>query len=348
MIDLKTLSRGEIGDLFQKMGLPEFRVSQLIHWMYEKNAASIDDITEFSKPLRETLKGFSYIGSVKILKKTTSPDGTIKLLFGLEDGLSVEGVLIPDEYRLTLCVSSQVGCAMGCRFCLTATMGLVRNLRADEIAGQITAVRRELQAQGGISGGEITNIVFMGMGEPLRNFDGVVRGIHILTEFMGISKRRITLSTAGVVPELQRLYREIPEVNLAVSLNATTDETRSALMPVNNKYNIGALLRACGRLPISSRRRITFGYVLLKGINDTPADARRLIALLKGLSAKVNLIPFNTYDAAKFEPPDEQTVLEFQQILIDRHVTAFIRKSMGREIYAACGQLKTCHETASP
>ncbi|WP_306688526.1 23S rRNA (adenine(2503)-C(2))-methyltransferase RlmN [Candidatus Magnetominusculus xianensis] len=341
-MDLKTLSRAEIGELFQKMGLPAFRVSQLIHWMYERNAVSIDDITEFSKPLREKLKGFSYIGGVKIIKKTDSPDGTIKLLFGLEDGLSVEGVLIPDEYRLTLCVSSQVGCAMGCRFCLTATMGFIRNLRADEIAGQVTAVRRELNAN---ANSEITNIVFMGMGEPLKNFNEVVKGINILTDYMGISKRRITLSTAGVVPELQKLYKEIPEVNLAVSLNATTDETRSALMPVNNKYNIGALLRACGRLPISPRRRITFGYVLIKGVNDTQADARRLIALLKGLSAKVNLIPFNEYDTAKFEPPDEKTVLEFQQILVDRHVTAFIRKSKGRGIYAACGQLKTCHET---
>lgn len=322
-----------------------------MHWMYEKNAASIDEITEFSKPLRDKLKGFSYIGGLKILKKTASPDATIKLLFGLEDSLSVEGVLIPDEYRLTLCVSSQVGCAMGCRFCLTATMGLVRNLRADEIAGQVMAVRRELQAtdaidNGAINGREITNIVFMGMGEPLKNFDGVVRGIHILTDYMGISKRRITLSTAGVVPQLQKLYKEIPEVNLAVSLNATTDATRSALMPVNNKYDIGALLRACGRLPISPRRRITFGYVLLKGINDTPADARRLVAMLKGLSAKVNLIPFNHYETAKYEPPDDKTVLEFQQILVDRHVTAFVRKSMGREICAACGQLRTCHPHA--
>ncbi|MCG6553515.1 MAG: 23S rRNA (adenine(2503)-C(2))-methyltransferase RlmN [Candidatus Magnetominusculus sp. LBB02] len=325
--------------MFQKMGLPQFRTVQLMHWMYERDAADIDEITEFSKPLREKLKGFSYIGGLKILKKTASSDGTTKMLFGLEDGLSVEGVLIPDEHRLTLCISSQVGCAMGCRFCLTATMGMMRNLRADEIAGQVMAVRRELRGKD-----EITNIVFMGMGEPLKNFNELVKGIHILTDYMGISKRRITLSTAGIVPELQKLFREIPEVNLAVSLNATKDETRSSLMPINDKYNIGALLRACGRLPISPRRRITFGYVLLKGINDSTADARRLIVLLKGLSAKVNLIPFNQYDGAKYEPPDDKTVLEFQQILVDRHVTAFIRKSMGREISAACGQLRTSHE----
>jgi 23S rRNA (adenine2503-C2)-methyltransferase len=309
--------------------------------MYEKNVESIDDITVFSRPLRETLKGFSYIGGLKVLRKTASLDGTTKMLFGLGDGLSVEGVLIPDEYRLTLCISSQVGCAMGCRFCLTASMGLIRNLTADEIAGQVMAVRRELKGQG-----EITNIVFMGMGEPLRNFDEVVKGIHILTEHMGISKRRITLSTAGIVPEMQRLFSKIPEVNLAVSLNAVTDETRSELMPVNNKYSIETLLRACGRLPISPRRRLTIGYVLLKGVNDTPADARRLIALLKGMRAKVNLIPFNEYDSARYEAPDEKTVLDFQRILVERHITAFIRKSKGREILAACGQLKTCHETA--
>jgi 23S rRNA (adenine2503-C2)-methyltransferase len=218
-------------------------------------------------------------------------------------------------------------------------MGLTRNLRADEIAGQVTAVRRELQGQA-----EITNIVMMGMGEPLKNFGEVTKAIQIITQHMGISKRRITLSTAGVVPEMQRLYREIPEVNLAISLNATTDETRSMLMPINNKYNIDTLLRACHRLPISPRRRLTIAYVLLKGINDTPEDARRLIAMLKGLKAKVNLIPFNEYEGVRYEAPGEKAAIEFQQILIARHITAFIRKSKGLEIQAACGQLKTVHE----
>ncbi len=303
--------------------------------MYVKKSISIDDITEFSLPLRETLKGSAFISNPRIIKRLDSHDGTRKYLFALQDGLTIESVLIADNDRLTLCVSCQVGCAMGCKFCLTASLGFKRNLKAHEICDQILSVSRDIEPQQ-----KITNIVMMGMGEPLNNYDEVTRAIRIMTELMGISKRRITLSTSGLVPELERLYRDGFAVNPAVSLNATSETVRDLIMPVNKKYNLKALLSACRGLPIPPRRRITFEYVMLKGVNDSSDDAVRLIKLLKGIRAKVNLIPFNEYEGSVFKRPDDSSVLEFQEIVARGNISVFIRKSKGRDILAACGQLK--------
>jgi 23S rRNA (adenine2503-C2)-methyltransferase len=242
--------------------------------------------------------------------------------------------LIPDEDRLTLCISSQVGCAMRCGFCLTGGMGLVRNLRAHEIVDQVISVNRI------IAPARITNLVFMGMGEPLANFDEVVEALWRITGLMGISKRRITLSTSGLVPKMRELAERAPEVNLAVSLNAATDEVRSRIMPINRTYPLKELLDACRRYPLRPRRRITFEYVLIRGMNDSTGDAKRLVKLLSGIPCKVNLIPFNPGEENTMQRPSEEKVLAFQRVLTDSHMTALIRESRGQDILAACGQLR--------
>ncbi|MBF0566210.1 MAG: 23S rRNA (adenine(2503)-C(2))-methyltransferase RlmN [Nitrospirae bacterium] len=377
IVNLKALTKEELRDLFESLSLPEFRDRQLLKWIYEKRCTSISDITEFSKPLRQRLEAIAYIGNLDLTRKLLSADGTAKYLFRLEDGDSIESVLIPEAPqapqeselasgslpqagrmtnprqptklpqepnesqappragRLTLCISSQAGCRMGCRFCLTGATGFRRNLGSFEIIDQVLSVERDVYP-----GRHVTNVVIMGMGEPLDNFREVVRALWILTEQTGISKRRITLSTSGLVPEMARLFKEAPEVNLAISLNGTTNEQRQRVMPVNARYPIETLLSACRKLPLSPRRRITFEYVMLRGINDSMEDAVRLCALIKGIPSKVNLIPFNDYAGSVFKRPDDQNVLRFQEILTSRHVTAFIRKSMGADILAACGQLR--------
>ncbi len=337
MINLKALSRQELESFIQEESLPRFRVAQLIHWIYRKKAGDIDEITEFSKSSRATLKEVAYISNLILLKKQLSSDGTVKYLFELDDRKRIESVLISDEKRLTLCISSQVGCAMGCKFCLTGTMGLKRNLTAHEIVDQIIAVSREIDPE------KLTNIVFMGMGEPLMNFNEMVQALWRITDFMGFSKRRITLSTCGIAPKIVELYQKAPEVNLAVSLNATVDVERSEIMPVNKKYPLSLVLATCRKIPLSPRRRITFEYVMLKGINDTDEDARRLSKLLRGIPSKVNLIPFNDYKGTTFHSPDEKSILTFQKILTNKKITAMIRKSKGDDILAACGQLSNSH-----
>ena len=333
-INLKALSKQELESFIKESGLPAFRTKQLLHWIYEKHARSISDISELSKDLREKLAEKAYISNLELLDKRISGDGTEKFLFGLEDGESIESVLISDEDRLTLCISSQVGCAMGCRFCLTGTMGLKRNLRPHEIVDQVISANRMIGPR------KITNIVFMGMGEPLANFDNVVKALRRITGLMKISPRRITLSTSGIAPKIPELAVEAPKVKLAVSLNATTDMVRDYIMPVNRTWPLKTLMDACRKVPLPARGRITFEYVLLKEVNDTPEDAKRLIRHLKGIPSKVNLIPFNPYTGSDFEQPDERSVLEFQSILLNAHITAIIRKSKGQDISAACGQLK--------
>ncbi|MDI6729128.1 MAG: 23S rRNA (adenine(2503)-C(2))-methyltransferase RlmN [Thermodesulfovibrionales bacterium] len=333
-IDLKALSKQELESFIKELGLPSFRAKQILHWIYEKHARSIQEITELSKDLREKLSESAYISNLELLGRQVSEDGTEKFLFGLEDAETIESVLIPDEDRLTLCISSQVGCAMDCRFCLTGKLGLKRNLKSHEIVDQIISVSKTIKPR------QITNIVLMGMGEPLANFDNVVDALWRITEFMKISPRRITLSTSGIVPKILELPKKAPAVNLAISLNATTDEVRDYIMPINKTYPLKELLNACRKFPLSPRRRITFEYVMLKNVNDTPEDAKRLINLLKGIPSKVNLIPFNPYEGSKFERPEDARVLDFQEILIKGHITALIRKSKGQDILAACGQLK--------
>ncbi|MDI6801189.1 MAG: 23S rRNA (adenine(2503)-C(2))-methyltransferase RlmN [Thermodesulfovibrionales bacterium] len=332
--NLKSLSKKEIEAFITNAGLPVFRAKQIMHWIYERHALSINEITELSKDLRERLSETAYISSLKLLDRQISKDGTEKFLFGLEDGETIESVLIPDEDRLTLCISSQVGCAMCCKFCLTGKMGLKRNLQAHEIIDQIISVIRSIKPR------QLTNIVLMGMGEPLANFDNVIEALWRIVRFMKISPRRITLSTSGIVPKMLELPKKAPMVNLAISLNATTDEARDYIMPVNKAYPIKALLDACHRFPLPPRRRITFEYVMLKGFNDSDEDAKRLISLLKGIPSKVNLIPFNPYEGSEFKTPDDKRILKFQDILIKGNITALIRKSKGQDILAACGQLK--------
>ncbi|TAN40454.1 MAG: 23S rRNA (adenine(2503)-C(2))-methyltransferase RlmN, partial [Nitrospirae bacterium] len=280
----------------------------------------------------------AYVGSLKPAKRVQSADGTEKYLFELHDGETIESVLIPGEDRLTLCISSQVGCAMGCTFCLTGSLGLVRNLEVYEIIDQVLAVNRMIGPSR-----KVTNIVLMGMGEPLANLDNVAEALWRFTTLLGISKRRITLSTSGLVPKIGLLPVKAPEVNLAVSLNAATDSVRDSIMPVNKKYPIRTLLEACRRFPLSPGRRITFEYVLIGGLNDSPEDARRLAGLMKGLRGKINLIPLNPHPATGMKRPTEETVLAFENILVRQGLTVMIRDSKGQDILAACGQLKASH-----
>jgi 23S rRNA (adenine2503-C2)-methyltransferase len=333
-IDLKALREEELSMFCQDIGLEPYRARQLLHWIYEKGATAIDEITVFSKALREELSRRAYISNLKLLNRQVSSDGTEKFLFGLEDGERIESVLIPDKERLTLCVSSQVGCALGCRFCLTGRVGFKRNLKAHEIVDQLLSVQRIVRPR------RITNIVVMGMGEPLLNLDNVAEALWRITKLVGISRRRITLSTAGVVPGLRALAGKAPRVKLAISLNATTNETRSAIMPINKRYPLEELLQACRGYPLEPRQRITFEYVLLKGINDTVQDAMRLIRLLSGIPSKVNLIPFNPHKGSEFEPPDEKTIQRFISILESSPITVTLRKGRGRDISGACGQLR--------
>lgn len=333
-IDLKSLPKAGVYHFAAEHGLPKYRADQLLHWIYERYVLSLQEITEFSKALRSELAQAAYISNLGLADRQRSKDGTEKFLFSLEDGQAIESVLIPDKDRLTLCISSQVGCAMGCGFCLTGIAGLVRNLKAHEIIDQIISVNRLIAPR------RITNIVLMGMGEPLANFDEVVEALWRITGLMGISKRRITLSTSGIVPRMLELPAKAPDVNLAISLNATTDEVRSGIMPINRTYPIKELLDACRRYPLKPRGRITFEYVLIGGVNDTQADAKRLVKLLKGIPCKVNLIPYNPHDQSNMKRPSEETVLEFQKVVADGNMTVLIRESKGQDILAACGQLR--------
>ncbi|OGW57159.1 MAG: 23S rRNA (adenine(2503)-C(2))-methyltransferase [Nitrospirae bacterium RBG_16_43_8] len=341
-INLKALSKTAMEEFVKEQGLPDYRAKQILHWIYEKKAESIEDITEFSRGLRKKLSDIAYISNLELLKRQASEDGTEKFLFGVEDAESIESVLIPDEDHHTLCISSQSGCAMSCGFCLTGGIGFKRNLKAYEIIDQIIAVMRvkskELKVKS--STNPVTNIVFMGMGEPLLNLDEVVEALHRITGFMGFSKRRITLSTCGIAPEIAELYRRAPHVNLAVSLNAATDDVRNRLMPINKKYPIRVLLEACRKIHLSPRDRITFEYVMIDGMNDSLAEAMKLVTLLRGIPSKVNLIPFNPFAGSRFKRPSDERVLAFQETLVSGKIYTFIRKSKGQDILAACGQLK--------
>jgi 23S rRNA (adenine2503-C2)-methyltransferase len=351
--NIKVMSRDEIVSTLGTMGFRKYRGGQVFAWLYGRGAVSFEDMTDISRQERAELAERFFIPRLRLAAVETSSDGTRKFLFLLDDGHSVESVLIPDEDRLTLCISSQVGCGQACRFCLTGAGGFTRNLKAHEIVDQVVEVERTLvEVAGGCGAGDrlplldagrrITNLVLMGMGEPLANYDEVVKALAIVTaeEGMGFSPRRVTLSTAGLVPEMEKLGRSGLKVNLAVSLNAATDEVRSRIMPVNRRYPLQELLAACRRYPLEPRRRITFEYVLLRGVNDREEDARRLVRLLHGIRCKINLIPFNPLPGSEFGRPDEGQVTKFQTILVGHHFTAPVRTSRGRDISAACGQLR--------
>jgi len=352
--NLKQLSEKEIVPFIENLGQKPYRVKQIINWIYKKLATSLEEMTDLPMSFREVLKKVAYISNLILLKRQFSKDGTQKFLFELEDGKTIETVLIHDEKRLTLCISSQVGCAMRCKFCMTGKFGLKRNLKAYEIIDQIIAVQRMLtetkippsplwqrRAREDFPPSKITNIVFMGTGEPLDNFDEVIDALWRLTSLMGFSRKKITVSTAGIVPQILELAKKGPGVNLAISLNATTDDVRNKIMPINKKYPLKELLNVCKRFPLSLNRKITFEYVLLEGINDSQEDALRLIKLLRGIRSKVNLIPYNPITAeVNFKKPEDVKVLAFQKILVSREIRAIIRKSKGEDIMAACGQLR--------
>lgn len=336
--NLRSLSKDDLFLFVEQMGQKPYRARQIISWLYRKYAFSFDEMTDLSKEFRAELEKRSYIGSLKPLKKQASADGTEKFLFGLDDGGSVESVLIPNTKggsSRTLCISSQVGCAMKCLFCRTGGIGFKRNLRSYEIVDQVISSKRFMES------GDITNIVLMGMGEPMNNFREVRAALITIIELMGYSKRKITLSTSGVIPGIRKLAKEGPDVNLAISLNASTDNIRTELMPVNREYPLGKLLKACSEFPLAARRRITFEYVLIGGMNDSAEDAKRVAALLKDISSKVNLIPYNPAGPSKaLRKPSGKRVLEFRDIINNAGITTIIRKSKGSDISAACGQLK--------
>lgn len=335
--DLKNLSLTELEEFSLSSGLQRYRGRQIFHWVYGKSVESPEMMTDLSKESRELLSGKAYISKLLEIRRQVSSDGTEKFLFKLEDGHSVESVLIPEEDRLTLCISTQVGCGMGCTFCLTGKGGLVRNMKSSEIVSQVLLVQKGLPERMGI-----TNIVIMGMGEPLSNYNNVTKAIEILKHPMGpaIGARRITLSTSGLVPGIRKLGGCSLNINLAISLNASTDEQRSSIMPINKKYPLKNLLDACRNYPLRKGRMLSFEYVLLEGINDSPEDARRVSKLLKGLQCKINLIPFNEFPGSPYKRPSEQSVYRFQEILVNNNYSVFIRKSRGRDILAACGQLR--------
>ena len=322
-----------------RAGFKGFRAKQLFAWLYRNKVLDIEEPSNLPDDYRQWIGEYYRWGGAEIREKLLSRDGSRKFLFGLDDGMAVEGIVMPDEERLTLCVSSQVGCPLDCKFCLTGRMGLRRQLRTDEILDQVRLVQRILDEESQ----SLTNIVFMGMGEPLMNLRNLIPALQMLSspQAFKISSRRITVSTAGYVPGIQALADVEPQVNLAVSLNAVDDEVRERIMPVNRRWPIPELLKACRNFPLKQRRCVTFEYVLLAGVNDSPRDARKLVRLLHGIRNKVNLIPWNPVPGVPFERPVEDRVAEFQKILADHFISAFIRRSKGEDISGACGQLAT-------
>lgn len=331
-VDIKNFCLEDLEAFLQGLGKEKYRAKQIFKWLYQRGATSFDEMTNLSKDFRQELALQARITSLQPEKVEKSVDGTKKYLFVLEDGSSIESVLIPEEDRATLCVSTQVGCAMGCRFCLTGSFSLKRNLSCSEIINQVCAAQTT---------DRITNIVLMGMGEPLANLENVISALKIMTcpDGFQISNRRVTVSTSGLVPEIEKLGRAVI-VNLAVSLNATTDEQRDLLMPINRKYPLATLIAACRNFPLPNRRMITIEYVMVRGINDTIEDARRLVKLLKGIPVKVNLIPFNEYDGCEFRKPEQESIDRFHRHLLDKNLTVITRASRGADISAACGQLR--------
>jgi 23S rRNA (adenine2503-C2)-methyltransferase len=335
-IDLAELDLPELEAALEGRGVERFHARQLYRWTYRRGVTDFDLMTDLSRGLRVRLQDEFTVSTPRIASDERSVDGTRKFVLELGDARRIESVFIPDTPSMTFCISTQVGCAMSCGFCLTGKMGLVRNLTAGEIAGQV----RVLAAATGLLDFPF-NIVLMGMGEPLHNYDATMKALRMLHSEHGlaISPRRVTLSTVGIVPGLERLAREPLMPNLAISLHATTDEQRTALVPPNRKYPLAEILEVCRRFPLKKRSRITFEYVLLAGVNDTPEDARRLARLMSGIKSKVNLIPLNPAPGIPYERPSDERVDRFAQTLADRYITVSVRKSRGRDIRAACGQL---------
>jgi 23S rRNA (adenine2503-C2)-methyltransferase len=336
-VDIKDLSPVELTEFLKSFGKERYRSIQILRWLYQKGVQSFDEMTNLSKRFRQELSQVSFISILHLLHLEQAKDGTKKYLFQLEDGNRIESVLIPDKTRLTLCLSTQVGCAFGCQFCLTGKIGWERNLKASEILNQILAVRKMVP-----DNKSITNIVLMGMGEPLSNYKNSLKAIELMVHpgAFNFSSRRITLSTVGLLPELEQLAKEKIPFRLAISLNASNEETRSHLMPINRRYPLIKLLEACKTFPLRPRTRITFEYVMVEGINDSLQDAKRLLKILKGIPSKINLIPLNEAPEIPFKRPSDEKIKRFQEILMEGGFTVIVRISKGAEISAACGQLQ--------
>jgi 23S rRNA (adenine2503-C2)-methyltransferase len=340
-INLLDVSREWLGGWLAERGIAPYRADQVLTWVYRRQEESFAAMSNIAKDVRALLAQHFRVARLAVRARQTAADGTRKFLFGLEDGESIETVLIPERGHYTLCVSSQAGCAQNCRFCLTAKSRLRRNLSPGEILAQVRDVRKEIPDPE-----QLTNIVFMGMGEPLANLDNLLAALALITDSiigLGFAAKRVTVSTAGLVPQMLEFGRR-SRVSLAVSLNAADNATRSRLMPINRTYPLEALLEACRSYPLPPGRRITFEYILIKGVNDAPEDARRLARLLHPIRCKVNLIPFNPHAGSGFERPAEQAILAFQEVLLRKHFTAIIRHSKGQDISAACGQLRARSE----
>jgi 23S rRNA (adenine2503-C2)-methyltransferase len=342
--NLAGLGRAELAAEMAGLGAEPFRIRQLWHWIYHRGATDFAAMTDLAKSFREQLAAHYELRRPQVSRAQVSADGTRKWLLRFADGQEVETVHIPEADRGTLCVSSQVGCTLNCTFCHTGTQRLVRNLAAAEIVGQVMLARDALgEWPSPRADRRLTNIVLMGMGEPLYNYDNVAAALRIVMdpEGLAISRRKITLSTAGVVPIIARVGAELG-VNLAISLHAVTDELRDKLVPLNRKYPIGELLAACRAYPrASNARRITFEYVMLNGVNDSPGEAKELVRLLRGVPAKVNLIPFNPWPGAPYECSSDTAIAAFSEIVFAAGYSAPVRAPRGRDIAAACGQLKS-------
>ena len=333
-VDLSGLELAEIEALFDARSVPRFHARQVFRWLWKRGVTDFAAMTDLGLALRARLAEEFTITTPTVSARQQSEDGTQKFALRLSDGKQIESVFIPDTPAQTFCISTQVGCAMGCAFCLTGKMGLIRHLGAAEIAGQVRVLAHSL-------GFEDFNIVLMGMGEPLHNYDATMKALRIINDSHGlsVSPRRVTLSTVGLVPMLDKLAQEDLMPNLAISLHATTEQQRAAIVPPTKKYSLHDILDACRRFPLAKRSRITFEYVMLQGVNDSPDDARRLATLLAGIRGKVNLIPLNAAAGIPFERPSDEAVDDFARILASRGVTVSVRKSRGRDIRAACGQL---------
>jgi 23S rRNA (adenine2503-C2)-methyltransferase len=355
------LDRQELTALAETFGQAPFRARQVMEAVYRQRVDSIAEISTLPKAFREELEKSFSLGQPEIEQTFVSTDGTIRYLIRMADGQTVETVWMPEGddgeagdgteestergwSRATICVSSQVGCAVDCQFCLTALLGIKRNLTAGEIIGQVCAVLKHRQVS---PPNDRVNLVFMGMGEPFLNYDNFIKAVRLLVEGVGIPESRMTVSTAGIVPRIYDLGKEAVRPKLAISLNASNDESRTALMPINRKWNLDTLLQAAREFPLRSREKLTFEYVLLDGVNDSLENAREVVALVRGMRAKVNLIALNPGPGISFGTPEPGRVARFQEFLIKAGVPAFVRRPRGRDIYAACGQLKRTLELSA-
>jgi len=341
MVNLKEFNYGEFESWVKKQGWKKFRAKQLARWIYNKKAGSYDEMTDLSKELRDYLKENTKLNALRLLTyEKSKEDGSIKFLWKLEDGYTIETVFIPERGHNTICVSTQVGCAVGCTFCFTTKDGLIRNLTTAEIVDQYIQTQRFVGLKRRIS-----NVVFMGMGEPLANYDNLKKAVQVMTDdrMLGLSNRKITVSSSGIIHQIKRMYGDssFPQVRLAVSLNAADQKIRTQLMPISETNTLKDLMETLNTLPIRTGYRIMLEYVLIKGINDRPEDAHKLARLIgkNKKRYKVNLIPFNPYQDSPYQRPDEKEVNRFQQILWQYNIGTFVRWSKGLDISAACGQL---------